>query len=104
MLTGAATCLAPLAAVRFMWKRWGDPHPLALSGIASSYLVLSYGAISFLMSYGRQDEEIQMANLDSHFENAYREAFIHADAEDLRSRWQTVKPTVVNILRSVGSA
>merc|ERR1712146_231435 len=53
--------------------------------------------------YLRAGEQLQI-NLDSEFETAYEESFIHADVEDLRGRWLNVKPKIENMLRAVPTA
>jgi len=67
-----------------------------------------YGCICWcsgrlLQEYCRQYERLQLANIDVYFEEAYAWFFIHADSEDLRSRWQTVRPRVQVILNAVNS-
>lgn len=99
---GTVGLVVPTAvAFQVLTARWGTPSLLAVSGMATSYLIMCYGAFGFLRDHCRQFEGLQMANLDGYFLEAYNWFFIHSDGEDLRARWTTVRPRIANILRSV---
>mmetsp|Transcript_16397 Transcript_16397/g.46940 ORF Transcript_16397/g.46940 Transcript_16397/m.46940 type:complete len:547 (-) Transcript_16397:115-1755(-) len=61
---------------------------------------MSYGIARLLRAYCSQFERLQVADLDTYFEEAYAWYFIHVDAEDLRVRWATVRPRVASILKA----
>lgn len=69
----------------------------------AGYGLVCYGTVRLLCEYCRQYERLQIMNLDDYFEKAYAWFFIHADAEDLRHRWCTVRPRTANILSAVAS-
>merc|ERR1719433_286131 len=64
------------------------------------YAGVAYGFASLLNEYCRQFERLQVADLDSYFEEAYAWYFIHVDAEDLRVRWAAVRSRVASILNA----
>eukprot|EP00932_Pfiesteria_piscicida_P019291 SRR837773.6115.p3 GENE.SRR837773.6115~~SRR837773.6115.p3 ORF type:complete len:164 (-),score=67.25 SRR837773.6115:56-526(-) len=64
------------------------------------YAGISYGIGKLLREYCLQFERLQVADLDSYFEEAYAWYFIHVDAEDLRVRWAGVRARVASILRA----
>merc|ERR1711879_379836 len=82
---------------RWMGTRW------VFAGFWAAYGIISYGSMRFLSDHVRQFTRLQVADLDSYFEQAYAWYFIHADAEGLRGRWHTVRPRVVNILKAASS-
>jgi len=82
---------------KFVGPRWIP------SGFWVLYGALCFGASRFLREYTRQFERLQIADLDTYFEEAYGWHFIHADSEDLRGRWATVRPRVVSILKAATS-
>jgi len=82
---------------KFVGPRW-VPSTFWLA-----YTAVCYGAFHFLREYTKQFERLQIADLDTYFEEAYGWHFIHADSEDLRGRWTTVRHRVVNILRAASS-
>lgn len=83
-------------------KRWNTSRWLAPSFWAG-YAAVCWGAGRLLWEHLRQFERLQLVNLDDYFEEAYAWFFIHADAEDLRSRWSTVRPRTASILGAVAS-
>mmetsp|Transcript_61863 Transcript_61863/g.124010 ORF Transcript_61863/g.124010 Transcript_61863/m.124010 type:complete len:370 (+) Transcript_61863:1-1110(+) len=82
---------------KFLGPRWVP------SSFWLAYSAVCYGAARFLREYTKQFERLQIADLDTYFEEAYGWHFIHADSEDLRGRWTTARPRVVNILRAASS-
>jgi len=83
-------------------RTWAGPK-WALPAIGAAYAAVCGGVFWFFRDYCRQFEQLQIANLDDYFEEAYAWYFIHADAEDLRGRWAVVRPRVVSILRAAPS-
>eukprot|EP00929_Paragymnodinium_shiwhaense_P015762 TRINITY_DN123869_c0_g1_i1.p1 TRINITY_DN123869_c0_g1~~TRINITY_DN123869_c0_g1_i1.p1 ORF type:complete len:572 (+),score=129.00 TRINITY_DN123869_c0_g1_i1:91-1806(+) len=69
----------------------------------TAFTGICYGAGHFVSEYLKQFEKLQLMNLDEYFEKAYAGFFIHADAEDLRARWGTVKSMTASILTAVSS-
>eukprot|EP00927_Polykrikos_kofoidii_P049738 TRINITY_DN43757_c0_g1_i1.p1 TRINITY_DN43757_c0_g1~~TRINITY_DN43757_c0_g1_i1.p1 ORF type:complete len:559 (-),score=80.69 TRINITY_DN43757_c0_g1_i1:263-1939(-) len=82
-------------------RRWSSAW--LAPGFWSCYGLFCAGASWLLREHQRQFERLQLVNLDTYFEEAYASFFIHADAEDLRSRWSTVRPRTASILRAVPS-
>lgn len=62
------------------------------------YSLVSAGVLRFLWAYFLQYQRELFLNLDSLFEEAYADYFVHNDGEDLRSRWQIVRPKLAGIL------
>ncbi|CAE8642941.1 unnamed protein product, partial [Polarella glacialis] len=94
--------LPGLTIGRLLQLKWTGPAWVPASFWAA-YAVIGYGAGRFILEYIRQFEQIQVADLDRYFEEAYAWFFIHVDAEDLRGRWSTVRPRAANILRHATS-
>jgi len=92
-----------LGGLGLFYQRWSVTPRWALPAFAAVYGLVCYGAARFLREHCRQFERLQVADLDSYFEEAYAWFFIHADAEDLRGRWSVVRPRVTNILRAAPS-
>jgi len=94
--------LPGVIAGKSLHDRW-DGTKWVFAGFWAAYALIGYGAKCFLWEHCRQFERLQVTDLDTFFEEAYAWFFIHADAEDLRGRWVTVRPRVVNILRAASS-
>merc|ERR1712039_64964 len=94
--------MGALALSWFFNQRWTGARSVP-AGAFATYLAVCYGAMRLLREYITQFEHLQLAELDKIFEETYAWFFIHVDAEDLRGRWVTVRPRVLNILRAAGS-
>lgn len=100
---GAAVLGVPGAAAGWLFReKWVGPQWVPI-GFWAAYAAACYCATLVLREYMRQFERLQIADLDSYFEEAYGWFSIHADASDLRGRWVTVRPRVVSILRAARS-
>jgi len=95
-------CLPGLAIGRLLHTKWTGAKWVP-PGFWAAFGLVSYGLTRFMLEYIRQFERLQLADLDSYFEEAYAWFFIHIDAEDIRNRWATVRPRVANILRAAQS-
>lgn len=103
---GLITMLVPgIVGGRLFRQRWisSDASKLSLLGAATSYLCLCYAAFGFLRDHCRQHEGLQIANLDTYFDEAYKSFFIFSDGEDLRARWSIVRPKIASILGAVST-
>eukprot|EP00930_Biecheleria_cincta_P036866 TRINITY_DN2526_c0_g1_i2.p1 TRINITY_DN2526_c0_g1~~TRINITY_DN2526_c0_g1_i2.p1 ORF type:complete len:708 (-),score=108.16 TRINITY_DN2526_c0_g1_i2:45-2144(-) len=83
------------------------PGPMsALVAAAVAYGMVCTIACGLLQEYLRQFERLQVNSqgLDATFEKVYHFAFVHTDGEDLRTRWDTVKPRINSLVKSVPSA
>lgn len=69
----------------------------------TAFGALCYGASTIVATYCKQYEQLQLANLDPYFAEAFHEYFIYHDAEDLRARWVTVRPRTASILKALPS-
>jgi len=83
-------------------KKW-DVRPSGAAAFWGGYGAVCWGVVRLLWEHCRQFERLQLVNLDGFFEEAYAWFFIHADSEDLRSRWTTVRARTASILRAVAS-
>eukprot|EP00933_Yihiella_yeosuensis_P033955 TRINITY_DN27542_c0_g1_i1.p1 TRINITY_DN27542_c0_g1~~TRINITY_DN27542_c0_g1_i1.p1 ORF type:complete len:533 (+),score=114.76 TRINITY_DN27542_c0_g1_i1:106-1704(+) len=88
-----------LVGGRILQVKWTG-SPWVPSGFWASFALASYAASRLIFEYCKQYERLQIADLDSYFEECYAWFFIHVDAEDLRNRWVTVRPRAANILRA----
>eukprot|EP00928_Gymnodinium_smaydae_P079306 TRINITY_DN6326_c0_g3_i2.p1 TRINITY_DN6326_c0_g3~~TRINITY_DN6326_c0_g3_i2.p1 ORF type:complete len:536 (-),score=115.32 TRINITY_DN6326_c0_g3_i2:211-1818(-) len=87
------------------WRRFGGKIPLrgrTTLGILTAYGLVCYGIARFLQDHCQQFERLQVASLNTYFEEQYAHVFIHSDGEDVRSRWAGVKPRIGSILESAG--
>lgn len=80
------------------------PSGLALAGLLALLFGMFLGVCYALAEYYHQFERLQGEHIDDAFQEAHAHLFIHDDGEDLRSRWQTVRPVIKSILRAVPSA
>lgn len=80
------------------------PRGWGLFGILSAYGLICLGMLGFLWEYFWQFQNLQIVGLDSIFEEAYADHFIHDDGEDLRTRWTIVKTKISSILKFVPCA
>ncbi|CAE8737761.1 unnamed protein product [Polarella glacialis] len=103
---GAALAVPWLAILSLLaglgGNTWPGPGHLLL-GAALGYALVCLIARSLMQEYLRQFESLQVADLETHFRLVYRLKFIHSDSEDLCIIWETVRPQIENILRSVPS-
>jgi len=89
-----------LVAGRIFHMKWNLPHKTMI-GFWLSYAFVCLGTGFFLWDSCKQYERLQVMNLDSFFEQAYAKFFIHSDGEDLRARWENVRPKIANMFRFV---
>jgi len=80
------------------WELW------VLSATPVAYGVCSLLLVWVMREYGRQNIRLQVESIDACFETCYANMFMHTDADDLRHRWQMVRPKIDNMLRAVHSA
>lgn len=92
------------AARHFLDTTLVIPGSLSLAGILALVVCMVSGVIYALSEYYNQFERLQGEHIDDAFEEAHAHLFIHDDGEDLRSRWQTIRPIIKSILRAVSSA
>mmetsp|Transcript_80989 Transcript_80989/g.203847 ORF Transcript_80989/g.203847 Transcript_80989/m.203847 type:complete len:550 (+) Transcript_80989:75-1724(+) len=92
-----------LVAAKLFYGKWTGARWVPVSFWAS-YAAVAFGLCRLLREYSAQFERLQVADLDAYFEEAYAWYFIHVDAEDLRVRWDTVRPRVASILRAASSS
>mmetsp|Transcript_43687 Transcript_43687/g.79719 ORF Transcript_43687/g.79719 Transcript_43687/m.79719 type:complete len:543 (-) Transcript_43687:74-1702(-) len=74
------------------------------AAVAAVYSMTCVGAFVALWEYCKRFERLEASHLDELFEEAYHPYMIHADSEDLRTRWAAVRPRVMTIIRAAGSA
>jgi len=67
-------------------------------GAVVIYSLICAGVLRFLWAYFLQYQRELFLNLDNMFEETYADHFIHNDGEDLRARWQIVRPKLAGIL------
>lgn len=77
----------------------GIPWP-----ITTCFVVICSAAAWLLRESCSQFERFQHAYINTYFNEAYHEQFIHTDGEDLRGRWVVVRPIVANILEALKDA
>jgi len=92
-----------LLAAKMFYDKWTGTRWVP-AAFGTGYACLGFGIQRLLREYCRQFERLQVADLDSYFEEAYAWYFIHVDAEDLRVRWATVRPRVASLLRAASSS
>lgn len=94
-----------LALVRYFLDNTVEmPGTLGIAGIVALVICMVSGVIYALTEYYNQFERLQAEHIDDAFQEAHAHLFIHDDGEDLRSRWQTIRPIIKSILRAVPSA
>lgn len=102
-LEGLTILVAPALAAAMMLRPGLQDASGLLAGCFAAYAAVCGGTAYLLQEYVRQFEELQITSLDSFFQEAYAEEFIHTDGEDLRARWITVRPKIFSMLRFVPS-
>mmetsp|Transcript_1722 Transcript_1722/g.3803 ORF Transcript_1722/g.3803 Transcript_1722/m.3803 type:complete len:548 (-) Transcript_1722:33-1676(-) len=90
-------------AAKLFHEKWTGSR-MVPAAFWAGFSAISYGIAKLLREYCAQFERLQVADLDSYFEEAYAWYFIHVDAEDLRVRWASVRPRVASILRAATSS
>jgi len=100
---GFALGAPALVVAKLFYSKWTGSRWVPVS-FWGSYAGVAYALYRLLHEYCVQYERLQVADLDAYFEEAYAWYFIHVDAEDLRVRWNTVRPRVANILRAASSS
>jgi len=95
--------VAPGTAAAWLFRgRWPGASWVP-STFWSLYAIVGYGSWRVVEEYNQQFEQLQISDLDRYFEEVYGRFSLHVDASDLRGRWGTVRPRVVNILDAAGS-
>mmetsp|Transcript_23907 Transcript_23907/g.55440 ORF Transcript_23907/g.55440 Transcript_23907/m.55440 type:complete len:194 (+) Transcript_23907:3-584(+) len=68
--------------------------------VGSVYFLFFAGVVRMLWESFSQYQKEQYATLDATFEEVFYDKFIHDEGEDLRYRWNVVRPKVLAILQA----
>mmetsp|Transcript_46782 Transcript_46782/g.111277 ORF Transcript_46782/g.111277 Transcript_46782/m.111277 type:complete len:545 (-) Transcript_46782:53-1687(-) len=87
-----------------LWRGGTSLGRKSAVAVGTVYSLTCVSAFVALWEYGKHFQHLEAAQLDDMFEEAYHSYMIHADSEDLRTRWAAVRPRVMTIIRAAGCA